>query len=80
MFLTTPTRSGMVGESLSQVVFDKINVWNDAEKELDLLMVIGTMVEVYPAARFVQRAKEKEKEARIAVVNLDGGHLRWGFS
>jgi hypothetical protein len=36
-------------------------------------MVIGIMVEVYPAARFVKRPKEKE--ARMAVVNLDGGHL-----
>lgn len=37
------------------------------------MMVIGTMAEVYPAARFVQRAKEKG--ARITVINLDGGHL-----
>jgi NAD-dependent SIR2 family protein deacetylase len=61
------------GESLSQTMFDEINAWLDAEKRLDLMMVIGTMAEVYPAARFVQLAKDKG--ARIAVVNLDGGHL-----
>lgn len=36
-------------------------------------MVIGTMAEVYSAARFVQKAKDKG--ARIVIINLDGGHL-----
>ena len=68
-------RPGVVwfGESLSQSMFDEINAWIDGEKKLDLIMVIGTTAQVYPAARFVQRAKEKG--ARIAVINLDGGHL-----
>ena len=54
-------------------MFDEINACIDVEKELDLMMVIGTMAEVYPAARFVQTAKEKG--ARTAVVNLGEGHL-----
>jgi NAD-dependent deacetylase sirtuin 5 len=68
-------RPGVVwfGESLSQAMFDEINAWIDAEKKLDLMMVIGTSAQVYPAARFVQRAKEKG--ARIAVINLDAGHF-----
>jgi NAD-dependent SIR2 family protein deacetylase len=61
------------GESLSRTIFDEINAWIDAEKKLDLMMVIGTMAEVYPAARFVQKAKEKG--ARVAFINLDGDHL-----
>lgn len=60
------------GESLSHAQFDEINAWIDSERKLDLMMVIGTMAEVYPAARFVQKAREKG--ARIAVVNLDAGH------
>lgn len=54
-------------------MFDEINTWIDAEKKLDLMMVIGTTAQVYPAARFIQRAREKG--ARIAVINLDAGHL-----
>jgi NAD-dependent SIR2 family protein deacetylase len=60
------------GEPLSQNMFDEINAWVDEEKKLDLMLVIGTMAQVYPAARFVEKAKEKG--ARVAVVNLDGGH------
>jgi NAD-dependent deacetylase sirtuin 5 len=63
----------MFGEPLSQAMFDEINAWIDAEKKLDLMLVIGTTAQVYPAARFVQRAKEKG--ARIAVINMDAGHL-----
>jgi NAD-dependent SIR2 family protein deacetylase len=54
-------------------MFDEINAWIDAEKKLDLTMVIGTTAQVYPAARFVQRAKGKG--TRIAVINMDAGHL-----
>lgn len=57
------------GESLSQPMFDEIDTWIEEEKKLDLMLVIGTRAEVYPAARFVQTARERG--ARIAVVNLD---------
>jgi NAD-dependent deacetylase sirtuin 5 len=68
-------RPGVVwfGESLSQSQFDEINAWIDRERKLDLMMVVGTRAEVFPAARFVQTTKEKG--ARIAVINLDGSHL-----
>jgi NAD-dependent deacetylase sirtuin 5 len=36
------------------------------------VLIIGTMAPVYPAARFVERAKEKR--ARVTVVNLDREH------
>lgn len=35
--------------------------------------VVGTTAQVYPAAKFVQRAKEEG--ARIAVIDIDEGHL-----
>jgi NAD-dependent SIR2 family protein deacetylase len=52
-------RSGAVwfGESLSQTVFNEINAWIDKEKRLDLMLVIGTRVEVFPAVRFVTTAR-----------------------
>lgn len=52
-------------------MFDEINTWIDKEKRLDLMLVIGTRAEVFPAARFVARAREKG--ARIAVIDLDEG-------
>ncbi|PVH76467.1 DHS-like NAD/FAD-binding domain-containing protein [Cadophora sp. DSE1049] len=67
-------RPGVVwfGEALSKPMFDEINAWIEKEKKLDLMLVIGTMAEVYPAARFVHLAKEKG--ARVAIINLDAEH------
>jgi len=68
-------RPGVIwfGESLNQTQFDEVNSWIDEEKKLDLMIVIGTQAEVFPAARFVHKAREKG--ARIAIVNLDGNHV-----
>lgn len=60
------------GEPISKKIFDSINTWIEQEKKLDLMMVIGTRAEVYPAASFVTVAKEKG--ARIAWINLDADH------
>ena len=68
-------RPGVVwfGEALSQAMFNEINAWIDREKKLDLMLVIGTRAEVFPAARFVATAREKG--ARIAVIDLDDGGI-----
>lgn len=60
------------GESLSQPQFDEINAWIEEEPKLDLMLVVGTMAEVMPAARFVTIAKSRG--ARLCFVNMDGGH------
>jgi NAD-dependent deacetylase sirtuin 5 len=44
-----------------------------SKEKLHLMMAIGTTAQVYPAARFVQRAKEKGPS--ITVINLDAGHM-----
>jgi NAD-dependent deacetylase sirtuin 5 len=59
-----------VGEPVSQNMFVEINAWIHEKKKPDLMLVIGTMVQVYPAVRFIEIAKEKG--ARATVVNLDG--------
>jgi len=68
-------RPGVVwfGESLSRTQYDEIIAWIDEERKLDLMIVIGTKGEVYPAGRFVDIAKEKG--ARICVVNMDKDHI-----
>ena len=53
-------------------MFDEINAWIDEAKKPDLMLVTGKMVQVYTAARFVERTEEKG--ARVATVNLDGKH------
>jgi len=61
------------GESLSVPQYKEIIAWIDEERKLDLMIVIGTRGEVYPAGRFVDIAKEKG--ARICVINMDKNHL-----
>jgi len=60
-------------------MFNEINALIDKEKKVDLMLVIGTRAEVFPAARFVTRAGEKG--AVIAIINLDEGEgeggVRW---
>ncbi|TVY13481.1 NAD-dependent protein deacylase [Lachnellula arida] len=61
------------GESLSVPQYNEIIAWIDEEKRLDLMIVIGTKGEVFPAGKFVDIAKEKG--ARVCVVNMDKSHL-----
>ena len=62
-------RPGVVwfGESLPSKVLNTVDSFiNDSEK-IDLIMVIGTSASVYPAAAYVDDAREKG--ARVAVIN-----------
>jgi NAD-dependent deacetylase sirtuin 5 len=64
-------RPGVVwfGESLPSKVLNTVDSFiNDSEK-IDLIMVIGTSASVYPAAAYVDDAREKG--ARVAVINAD---------
>jgi NAD-dependent SIR2 family protein deacetylase len=51
-------------------MFNEINALIDKEKKVDLMLVIGTRAEVFPAARFVTTG---EKGAVIEIINLDEG-------
>jgi NAD-dependent deacetylase sirtuin 5 len=67
-------RPGVVwfGEPLPRKTLSDIDEWLDRGK-VDLIMVIGTTATVYPAAGYVEEARERG--ARVAVVNMDGGDL-----
>ncbi|KAF2262006.1 NAD-dependent deacetylase sirtuin-5 [Lojkania enalia] len=64
-------RPGVVwfGEWLPRDVQRDIDRWTAQPENIDLIMVIGTSAKVYPAAGYVDSARNKG--ARVAVVNTD---------
>ncbi|TVY39838.1 hypothetical protein LSUB1_G002561 [Lachnellula subtilissima] len=57
--------------------YNDIIAWIDKEKKLDLMIVIGTKGEVFPAGKFVDIAKEKGarvygQHRRESSRNIDG--------
>lgn len=67
-------RPGVVwfGEVLPEDTLAEIDDWLDKGR-VDLIMVIGTTAQVYPAAGYVAQARKKG--ARVAVINMDGDDL-----
>jgi len=51
---------------------EEINDWLD-EGMVDLIMVIGTTAQVYPAAGYVTHARSRG--AKVAVINMDAEDL-----
>jgi NAD+-dependent protein deacetylase sirtuin 5 len=72
---TNLLRPGVVwfGEALPKDTIDAIETWISESNKIDLMLVIGTTAEVYPAAGYIERARKKG--ARIAVVNMDSENL-----
>ncbi|KAK2744251.1 hypothetical protein FQN57_004336 [Myotisia sp. PD_48] len=66
-------RPGVVwfGERLPENTLDTIEAWIAAGK-IDLVLVVGTSAQVYPAAGFVDDGRDMG--ARVAVVNMDRTH------
>ncbi|ODH45284.1 hypothetical protein ACO22_00162 [Paracoccidioides brasiliensis] len=64
-------RPGVVwfGESLPQQTINAVDDWIDHADKIDLILVIGTSAQVFPAAGYVEMAREKG--ARAAVINMD---------
>ncbi|KAF2485456.1 DHS-like NAD/FAD-binding domain-containing protein [Neohortaea acidophila] len=64
-------RPGVVwfGESLPASVLKNVDDFIDADAGIDLIIVIGTSAKVYPAAGYIDEAREKG--ARVCVVNMD---------
>lgn len=64
-------RPGVVwfGESLPHKVISTVEDFIADSPKIDLILVIGTSARVYPAAGYVDRAREKG--ARVAVINMD---------
>ncbi|CRG84482.1 hypothetical protein PISL3812_01763 [Talaromyces islandicus] len=78
-------RPGVVwfGEALPSATIDSVKEWVAESPRIDLILVIGTSSQVYPAAGYVDVAREKG--ARVAVINMDrsdipgrGGGLKPG--
>jgi NAD-dependent deacetylase sirtuin 5 len=64
-------RPGVVwfGEQLPTKVLKTIEEYLDEEEDIDLILVIGTSAKVYPAAGYVDAARDHG--ARVAVINMD---------
>ncbi|EDU41091.1 SIR2 NAD-dependent protein deacetylase SIR2 family [Pyrenophora tritici-repentis] len=64
-------RPGVVwfGEALPKDVMKDVDDFIDDDRNVDLIMVIGTSAKVYPAAGYVDEARMKG--ARVAVINMD---------
>jgi NAD-dependent SIR2 family protein deacetylase len=63
-------RPGVVwfGEALPSRVIDEVEAYLDEADPVDLIIVIGTGAKVYPAAGYIQQARQKK--ARVCVVNM----------
>ncbi|GAB7338136.1 hypothetical protein MBLNU457_4491t1 [Dothideomycetes sp. NU457] len=64
-------RPGVVwfGERLPTKVLNAVEEFIEQSESIDLILVVGTSAKVYPAADYVNQAREKG--ARVAVVNMD---------
>lgn len=71
-------RPGVVwfGETLPEKTISAIEDFIIESEKIDLILVIGTSAKVYPAAGYVDRARDRG--ARVAVVNMDRGDTPGG--
>lgn len=71
-------RPGVVwfGEALPSRTMRAVEEWFDASPRIDLMLVIGTSAQVWPAAGYVEKARAKG--ARVAVVNMDRNDVPGG--
>lgn len=75
---TNLLRPGVVwfGEPLPFTVLDTIDEYLHEKEPIDLIMVIGTSAQVYPAAGYVDEARDRG--ARVAVINMDANDVPAG--
>ncbi len=57
------------GENLNKKMMRGIDRWIDDGGKVDLMLVVGTSAEVYPAAGYITQARDAG--AVVAVINLD---------
>lgn len=64
-------RPGVVwfGEALPEKTINSIEYWVNTSEKIDLILVIGTSAQVYPAAGYIDEARQKG--AKVAVINMD---------
>ena len=68
-------RPGVVwfGEPLPEETIHAVDSWVNQPDKIDLILVVGTSAAVYPAAMYVDVARDKG--AKVAVVNMDKSHM-----
>lgn len=68
-------RPGVVwfGEALPDQTMAEVDNFIDASRKIDLILVIGTSGQVYPAAGYVEIARAKG--AKVAVINMESEDL-----
>ena len=66
-------RPGVVwfGEALPEKTIREVDQFIEDSDRIDLILVVGTSAKVYPAAGYVDQAREKG--ARVAVINMERG-------
>ncbi|GAB7365269.1 hypothetical protein MBLNU230_g6351t1 [Neophaeotheca triangularis] len=66
-------RPGVVwfGESLPLQVLQNVDDFLNNSEPIDLILVIGTSAKVYPAAGYIEEARDRG--AKVCVVNMDAG-------
>ena len=64
-------RPGVIwfGESLPHKTINAVENWIASSEKIDLILVIGTSAKVFPAALYIDHARDKG--ARVAVINMD---------
>ncbi|KAL9101509.1 MAG: hypothetical protein Q9163_003235 [Psora crenata] len=73
-------RPGVVwfNEMLPEDVLATVDCFIEESSKIDLIMVIGTSAQVWPAAGYVDEAREKG--ARVAVINMDREDIPGGLN
>jgi NAD-dependent SIR2 family protein deacetylase len=61
------------GEPLPEDVIAAVDAWVHSPESIDLILVVGTSAAVYPAALYIDVARDKG--ARVAVINMDPDHM-----
>jgi NAD-dependent SIR2 family protein deacetylase len=71
-------RPGVVwfGETLPARTIQAVDDWIESSPRIDLMLVIGTSAKVWPAAGYVDQARDKG--ARVAVINMDPNDVPGG--
>ncbi len=71
-------RPGVVwfNESLPPRVLKEVDEFIKQSNKIDLILVIGTSAKVYPAAGYIDEARDKG--ARVAVINMDKDDIPGG--
>ena len=74
-------RPGVVwfSEMLPEKTLNQVDDFIEKSDKINLILVIGTSARVYPAAGYVERAREKG--AKVAVINMDRADVpRYGLN